>query len=200
MSHFQSFKVVDLGSAAIAGNLRYTVEAIERHSTDSSRAATTHIASCYTRETADMIVAGLNGSAPKLLASLQSMIEASDNLTGSIEGSTDQFDIEKGALMDATSAAEKLVEAVNAGTATATASDDLPRVVLTIEGGLVSDVLATVPIECLTIDYDTEGADVTDLSKVPQGNGAFADAFAVIRSTNIDPERVGELFGAVEGK
>jgi hypothetical protein len=40
---------------------------------------------------------------------LRALIDASDALTAAIEGTTDQFDDEKGALMDATSAAEKVL-------------------------------------------------------------------------------------------
>lgn len=47
----------------------------------------------------------------QLEKTIRKLIRASDNLTGAIEGVTDQFDPQKEALMDATGAAEKLLQA-----------------------------------------------------------------------------------------
>jgi hypothetical protein len=46
----------------------------------------------------------------KLRKALRELIKASDGLTSAIECATDQFDPEKGRLMDATSAAEKVLK------------------------------------------------------------------------------------------
>lgn len=48
---------------------------------------------------------------------LRKLINASDDLTGAIECATDQFDPEKGRLMDATSAAEKVLKSSATGAA-----------------------------------------------------------------------------------
>ena len=46
----------------------------------------------------------------QLSTALRNLIGASDRLTAAIEGTTNQFDTRKGALMDATSAAEKALK------------------------------------------------------------------------------------------
>ena len=46
----------------------------------------------------------------KLRKVIRQLIKTSDALTAALEGATDQFDAEKGALMDATSAAEKALK------------------------------------------------------------------------------------------
>jgi hypothetical protein len=51
-----------------------------------------------------------DGHGRELRKAIRALIAASDDLTSAIEGATDQFDPEKGALMDATSAAEKVLK------------------------------------------------------------------------------------------
>lgn len=46
----------------------------------------------------------------RLRKALRKLIKASDGLTSAIESATDQFDTEKGRLMDATSTAEKVLK------------------------------------------------------------------------------------------
>jgi hypothetical protein len=53
---------------------------------------------------------GFTSHERKLRKAIRQLIKASDTLTAAIEGATDQFDAEKGALMDATSAAEKALK------------------------------------------------------------------------------------------
>lgn len=55
---------------------------------------------------------GFTAHERKLRKVIRDLIKTSDDLTSAIEGATDQFDPEKGRLMDATSAAEK---ALNGG-------------------------------------------------------------------------------------
>jgi uncharacterized protein DUF6900 len=55
--------------------------------------------------------AGKRSNSPReLRKAIRELIAASDDLTSAIEGATDQFDPQKGALMDATSAAEKALK------------------------------------------------------------------------------------------
>lgn len=57
------------------------------------------------------------------------------------------------------------------------------KIVIVIEGGCVSAVLsAGVPVEYVTVDYDTDGASTDDVVAVPQPGlageaGVTADAF-----------------------
>lgn len=58
-----------------------------------------------------MVFAGLYTEHEKDLSQgLRRLIAASDDLTGAIEGTTDRFDREVAALMDATGAAERLLK------------------------------------------------------------------------------------------
>ena len=66
-------------------------------------------------DTLDLLKADVDACAPasdenQLRAALQNLIAASDALASAIERATDQFDREKGALMDATSVAEKALK------------------------------------------------------------------------------------------
>lgn len=47
-----------------------------------------------------------------------------------------------------------------------------PRVVLIVEGGLVSHVLADAPVDVLVLDYDTQGTtEAENIVQVPQIDG-----------------------------
>ena len=53
-------------------------------------------------------------------------------------------------------------------------------IVITLEGGLVQGISTDDPKlvgeKVIVIDYDAEGADASEVSKVPQGNGKTEDA------------------------
>jgi len=52
------------------------------------------------------------------------------------------------------------------------------RIVITLEGGLISAVCTYgVPVEALIIDYDTDGADPSEVVMVKQTNGTEEEAF-----------------------
>jgi len=57
-----------------------------------------------------LIGGGFTAHEHRLRNALRRLIAASDDLTGAIEGTTDRFDREAAALMDATSAAERRLE------------------------------------------------------------------------------------------
>lgn len=75
-----------------------------------------------------------------------------------------------------------------------------PRIVITMEGGLIQCVLADADVEILVIDYDTEGT--TDpTAMIPQSNGTRAEAVTTIYTVlpeQRQPERVSQLFTASE--
>lgn len=80
-----------------------------------------------------------------------------------------------------------------------------PRVVVVLDGGLVQDVLADVPVDCVKIDYDTEGADRADLWPVPQDGTegdrpASSEAFISHFGVEVSPERVALLFLTADDK
>lgn len=53
-----------------------------------------------------------------------------------------------------------------------------PKVVLTLDGGLIQDVKADSPVEVLKLDVDTEGADASELSQYKDEGGEDAEACA----------------------
>lgn len=73
------------------------------YSPDSGQQGIEALVDCTSRPAAEIV--------QRAFASLRSIITASDDITGAIEGVTDQFDAQKDALMDATSAAEKILKA-----------------------------------------------------------------------------------------
>jgi len=75
----------------------------------------------------------------------------------------------------------------------------LPQVVITLEGGLVQDILSSVPVDAAVIDYDSEGADLDDITPIPQTpNPGTEDACASIRAVDVMPERVAELWAVID--
>lgn len=58
-----------------------------------------------------------------------------------------------------------------------------PTIAIVVEGGMVSAVVTDRPglfadVQCLVIDYDTDGADETALTNVPQSDGTISQAYA----------------------
>lgn len=79
-----------------------------------------------------------------------------------------------------------------------------PRIVITVEGGVIQSILSSVSVEVLTIDYDVDGLDSRRLVEVPQaglGERRTELAHVMINSSGkgIDePERVNELFALLD--
>jgi hypothetical protein len=74
-----------------------------------------------------------------------------------------------------------------------------PRVIVVLEGGLVQDIVTTIPMDAAVIDYDTEGAEEDDLTQIPQQGtyGGFVPACAGIRYVEVQPDRCNQLFDAI---
>lgn len=71
-----------------------------------------------------------------------------------------------------------------------------PRVIVTIEGGVVTSILSDVEIDTIVVDYDTDGADENDLKEIPQGTqGPVEDAYVYEGEINEHtPEKVEQIF------
>lgn len=80
-------------------------------------------------------------------------------------------------------------------------SSKRPRVVVVIEGGLVTDILANGDgIEVAVIDYDIDAeTEDQEVMQIPQTGNQTAPAFASVRSVDTVPDRVAQLFAAIEG-
>lgn len=76
-----------------------------------------------------------------------------------------------------------------------------PKVIVVLEGGLVTGILSTLPVEAAVIDYDTEDAmDEEHLTFIPQGEDEpEVEAFASIwdYSVEVKPERTEQLWEAI---
>ena len=74
-----------------------------------------------------------------------------------------------------------------------------PRIVVTLEGGLVQNITSNLPAEVLVIDYDTECAEEDRLTNVPQGEGREDEpAWCWYQDADLDAPRVAELFAVVQ--
>ena len=70
-----------------------------------------------------------------------------------------------------------------------------PKIIITVEGGLVQSVNANCPINCLVVDLDTDGADKEDLVDLYEdGDPALVCNFPA----EVNPHRVPELFDVFE--
>lgn len=80
-------------------------------------------------------------------------------------------------------------------------SSKRPRVVVVIEDGLVTDILANGDgIEVAVIDYDIDPeTEDQEVMQIPQAGNQTAPAFASVRSVDTVPDRVAQLFAAIEG-
>lgn len=65
-----------------------------------------------------------------------------------------------------------------------------PKVVIVLEGGMIQNALCNMPIDVYVIDYDTEGANKEDITKVPQDDGTTADALVHYAPSQNDVEAV----------
>lgn len=72
----------------------------------------------------------------------------------------------------------------------------MAKVVVVIEGGIVTDILSTEPVEVAVIDYDIESAEAEDLKKIPMLDGVTVDATGSVREADVSPARAEELFAA----
>ena len=98
-------------------------------------------------------------------------------------------------LADALEAAGEALAAFDA------ASREPVRILISLEGGLVTGVLTEgdTPTEVLIIDYDYEGADEDEITAVPQDDGGLADAVCSQRAVTHDPAFIARAFAACAG-
>jgi hypothetical protein len=74
-----------------------------------------------------------------------------------------------------------------------------PRIVIVMEGGLITNVLSDFAIEAYSIDYDGKSAPSEETTLIPQNHGSFAvRAFADSQEVKVDSDRVAEIVKAIE--
>ena len=70
----------------------------------------------------------------------------------------------------------------------------LPRLVIMCNGGLVQDVISDVPMDGTVIDYDVEGADAEDISKILQRDGSVEDGSMWNVDVEVNSKRLDQIF------
>jgi len=75
------------------------------------------------------------------------------------------------------------------------------KVVVTIEGGVVTHILTDTPgIQVAVVDYDTEGTEKTDpnLKTIVWTNGGKTEAFARVEDADLDMDTVDDIWKVAE--
>jgi hypothetical protein len=72
------------------------------------------------------------------------------------------------------------------------------RVAVVLEGGLVSSVVADIPVEAITIDYDVEGISLNDPSYcIPQvGQSSWKEALRYTHAADVNPAFIDQALAA----
>lgn len=70
------------------------------------------------------------------------------------------------------------------------------QVVVIMEGGLIQEVIASGPVEVLTIDHDTEGSSREHIRDIPQGNSPPAECYVRCENVTVDRCRITRLWKA----
>ena len=70
----------------------------------------------------------------------------------------------------------------------------IPKVIITMEGGLIQNVITDTDVDVTIIDYDAEGADEEELRQV-YGDDAYVTGPVV----NVDPEEIENILQQIKG-
>lgn len=72
----------------------------------------------------------------------------------------------------------------------------IPKIVITLDGGIIQDIVATHQVEVIVLDRDTEGADKEDLTMVA-GCPAWASPWGVIHPNDEDTAWIAEVLADI---
>lgn len=77
----------------------------------------------------------------------------------------------------------------------------VPRVIVTMEGGLIHNISSDAPVDVMVIDYDTEGLDEGLITQVGQTDGSgnvtgYQNAYVTLPGAELSPEWIEFQFGA----
>jgi len=73
----------------------------------------------------------------------------------------------------------------------------IPKIIITVDGGMVQNVMSTIPVDFCMIDYDTEGAQEELITKIEFPDG-LSEAICYIDSAEENAKEVNRLFKVVE--
>lgn len=70
-----------------------------------------------------------------------------------------------------------------------------PRIVVGLDGGLVQGISTDIEgVSAIIVDYDIEGADLSEIHDVPQSDGDTAEAYIRGEVIDDDPDWVAAMF------
>jgi hypothetical protein len=75
---------------------------------------------------------------------------------------------------------------------------DAPRVVVSLDGGLVQGIVADIALDGYVVDYDVDGAPLRDLVDIPQTGGTTSEGLMRGESVEVDPTWIGDAMTAYE--
>lgn len=73
----------------------------------------------------------------------------------------------------------------------------VPKVIITLDGGVIQDVQSTHQVEVIVLDRDTEGADKEDLTMV-HGYPAWASTWGVLCPSLHSDEWIRQVLADIE--
>ena len=143
----------------------------------------------------------LNGSELATILHALRMLQENEQADGPTACHSSQcdhfYDAEELSLEQIDALCERLNEEVDC--VNATPHELKPKIVIAVEGGLVSSIVSSIALDCAVIDYDTEGADEGEIFPVPQGEGNQpADGCGHLEKSEVNPARTAELYAAVQ--
>ena len=68
------------------------------------------------------------------------------------------------------------------------------KIILSIEGGVIHEVISNAPVEVLTMDYDTQGGDQESLRGIPHGDTSSKKCYVRFEDIRMDPPRLAKLW------
>jgi len=75
---------------------------------------------------------------------------------------------------------------------------DAPRVVVSLDGGLVQGIVADIALDGYVVDYDTDGAPLRDLVEIPQSDNTTSEGLMRGESVEVDSGWIDGAIGAYE--
>ena len=106
--------------------------------------------------------------------------------------------IEGGRTLDGQENDDDLIEMSDCYVDIAVVETDAPRVVVALDGGLVQGIVGDMALDAYVVDYDIEGAQLSDLIDIPQIGGDTSEGLMRGESVDVDPLWIDSAMRAYE--
>ena len=73
-----------------------------------------------------------------------------------------------------------------------------PRVIVSLDGGLVEGICSDIELDAHIVDYDTDGGDMSEIIDIPQDESTNAEAFVRGENVKIDSQWIDNVLAAYE--